>query len=265
MTAPFRFMDTHNLTHTKPLIKRPGGKSRMLATLLPILAQYHHRCYVEPFCGGAAVLLAKPPSEHEVINDLDGEICNLYRQVKYHCEELIREMQWMIESRKDFVDFKAQPGLTEIQRAARWAFRNFYSYAGDNDSFGVKRLGFSTRSYLLAKVSSFHVRMDRVTVENMTWQRCLDLYDSDQTLMFLDPPYTAGEVRAYAPWAQAQVDELAAALRKVKGEWVCTLNDSSDNRAAFAGCKIMAVSTSANMSNARSPGRRFGEIIIRSR
>jgi len=139
---------------TKPLIKRPGGKSRMLPTLLPMLAQYQHRCYCEPFCGGAAVLLAKPPSEHEVLNDIDGEIVNLYRQVKYHVDELLREMQWMIESRQDFDDYKRQPGLTEIQRAARFAYRNFYSFAGDNDSFGVKRIGFTTRSYLLSKVSA---------------------------------------------------------------------------------------------------------------
>ena len=257
MTAPIH-------SSVKPLIKRPGGKSRMLQHLLPLIDQHQHRCYCEPFCGGAAVLLAKKPSEHEVLNDLDGEICNLYRQVKFHCEELIREMQWMIESRRDFDAFKQQPGLTEIQRAARWAFRNFYSYAGDNDSFGVKRLGFSTRSYLLSKVSAFHVRVDRVTIENLSWEYCLSLYDSEQTLFFLDPPYTAGEVRAYAPWSQDDVTKLSDALRKVKGAWVCTLNDSPANRSAFAGFKITSVSTNANMSNARSPGRRFCEIIIRS-
>ena len=118
MTAPIPPVPTVPVSPCRPLIKRPGGKTRMLQRLLPILAQFQHRCYCEPFCGGAAVLLAKPPSEHEVINDLDGDICNLYRQTKYHCEELIREMQWMLESRQDFDDFKAQPGLTEIQRAA---------------------------------------------------------------------------------------------------------------------------------------------------
>ena len=215
MTAPFYPSDS---IPTKPLIKRPGGKTRMLQHLLPILSQYQHRCYCEPFCGGAAVLLAKPPSEHEVINDLDGEITNLYRQVKYHCDEVLREMQWMIESRKDFVDFKAQPGLTEIQRAARWVYRNFYSFAGDNSSFGVKRTGFNTRSFLLAKMSAFHVRMDRVAVENLSWEYCIKLYDGPQTLFFLDPPYTAGEVRAYAPWGQDQVSSLAVSLRSTKGE-----------------------------------------------
>lgn len=237
----------------------------MLSALLPMIDSHSHRLYCEPFCGGAAVLLAKSPSEHEVLNDSDGELVNLFRQVKYHSNELVNEMQWMVESRRDFVDFRLQPGLTEIQRAARWLFRNYYSYAGDNDSFGVKRIGFTTRSYMLAKITSLHTRLDRVTIENLTWQRCVALYDCTEALFFLDPPYTAGEVRAYAPWTDANVLELASVLHSIKGRWIVTLNDSPANRAAFLGCRFQTVTTSANMANKRTPGRRFGELIIRPR
>lgn len=237
----------------------------MLSVLLPLIDAHAHRVYIEPFCGGAAVLAAKKPSEHEVLNDLDGDMVNLYRQVKYHADELVREMQWMIESRKDFMDFRAQPGLTEIQRAARWCYRNFYSFAGDNDSFGVKRLGFSTRSFLLAKITGFHTRLDRVTIENQSWERCISLYDCPEALIFCDPPYTQGEIRAYAPWTDQEVSTLASVLSGCRGAWIVTLNDSEANRAAFKGCTITPVSTAANMSNARNPGRRFGEIIIRPR
>ena len=93
----------------RPVVKRPGGKSRMLPTLLPMIDAHAHRVYIEPFCGGAAVLAAKNPSEHEILNDLDGELVNLYRQVKYHSDELIREMQWMIESRKTSTTSAASP------------------------------------------------------------------------------------------------------------------------------------------------------------
>ena len=35
---------------------------------------------------------------------------------------------------------------------------------------------------------------------------------------------------------------LAAAVAKLKGRWLVTLNDSEANRAAFSGCTIQAVS-----------------------
>ena len=37
MTAPFHFMNTDSIVPTKPLIKRPGGKSRLLQHLLFML------------------------------------------------------------------------------------------------------------------------------------------------------------------------------------------------------------------------------------
>ena len=193
MKAPFLFA-----SKAKPLVKRPGGKTRMLKHLLPIIANVKHRVYVEPFCGGAAVLLAKQPSEHEVINDIDGELINLYKQVKYHLPAVVHEMRLLIESRQLFFELKAQPGNTEIKRAASFVYRNFYSFSGDNSSFGVKRLGFSTRSYLLRKMVTISRRLNRVTIEHLSWERCLALYDCPQALHFCDPPYTVGAVKSYA-------------------------------------------------------------------
>src|SRR5258708_21162051 len=48
--------------------------------LLPLLPTSHHYC--EPFAGSAAVLLNRPPSPVETYNDLEGEVCNFFRDRK---------------------------------------------------------------------------------------------------------------------------------------------------------------------------------------
>jgi DNA adenine methylase len=53
----------------------------------------------------------------EVYNDLDYRLVNLFLQVKYHPDELIKELDCLIASRKIFGDILKQEGLTEIQRA----------------------------------------------------------------------------------------------------------------------------------------------------
>ena len=60
----------------KPIIRWCGGKSKLATSIINKFPQ--HTCYVEPFCGGAAVFLKKQRSHCEVINDINGELVNLY-------------------------------------------------------------------------------------------------------------------------------------------------------------------------------------------
>ncbi|MCL2103442.1 MAG: DNA adenine methylase [Kiritimatiellaeota bacterium] len=246
-----------------PIIRRPGGKGRMLRHLLPVIDGTPHKVYVEPCCGGAAVLLAKRPSYHEVLNDTDGELINLYKQVKYHLPAVIRETRLSVDSRQLFAESKGHPHRTEIQRAAGYLYRNLYSFGADAHSYGVKRLGRNSASGVLRRLAAFNRRLDRVTVESLDWERCVRLYDCPEALHFIDPPYTTEDgLAAYKGWTGGDVERLRGVLAGLKGTWVVTLNDSPPNRAAFKGCRFKAVSTHAAMTNKDRTGRRFAEIII---
>src|ERR1700722_9405160 len=121
----------------RPILRWPGGKSRLLKKILPLIPP--HTCYCEPFAGGLAVLLAKERSPVEVVNDLNGDLVHLYRNAQYHLPALVQELEWILNSRKNLHDFIAQPGLTEIQRAARWLVRNNICFGGYTKDFGVSR------------------------------------------------------------------------------------------------------------------------------
>ena len=64
----------------KPIIAWMGGKRRLAKHILPLFPK--HSCYIEPFAGGAALFFMKKPSEVEVLNDVNGELINMYRVVK---------------------------------------------------------------------------------------------------------------------------------------------------------------------------------------
>ena len=235
----------------------------MLKHLLPIIDGTPHKVYVEPCCGGAAVLLAKHPSYHEVINDTDGELVNLYRQVRHHLPAVVRELRMSVDSRRLFAEAKGHPHVTEIQRAADYLYRNLYSFCADAHSYGVKRIGFNSARLILRKLVAFNRRLDRVTVENLDWERCVRLYDCADALHFIDPPYTTrNSLGAYKFWTPGDVLRLRGVLDELKGKWVVTLNDSPDNRAVFKGCSFKPVSTHASMTGKDGTGRRFAEIII---
>ena len=62
-------------------------------------------------------------SELEVYNDVNSDLVNLYRIIKYHPEELQKELRYILMSREIFFDAVEQcevRGMTDIQRAARF-------------------------------------------------------------------------------------------------------------------------------------------------
>lgn len=61
------------------------GMARLLVSLMPA-----HRVYIEPFFGSGAVLFAKPPAVHEVVNDIDGALVNFFRVLRDRTDELER-------------------------------------------------------------------------------------------------------------------------------------------------------------------------------
>lgn len=56
-----------------------------IAALLPA-----HGHYVEPYCGSLAVLLAKQPSAHETVNDIDRRLVTFWRVLRERPGELAR-------------------------------------------------------------------------------------------------------------------------------------------------------------------------------
>lgn len=84
-----------------PIIPWIGGKRRLADRLIPLFPQ--HTCYVEVFCGGAALFFLRPQqADVEVINNINGELVRLYRVVQNHLEEFVRQFKWALSSRQIF-------------------------------------------------------------------------------------------------------------------------------------------------------------------
>jgi len=65
-----------------------GGKVGLASRIVDLMPP--HRVYIEPFAGSLAVLFAKQPCVHEIVNDLDGAIVNFWRVLRDQPEQLER-------------------------------------------------------------------------------------------------------------------------------------------------------------------------------
>ena len=112
----------------RPIVRYHGGKWKLAPWIIGHLPP--HRVYVEPFGGGASVLLRKPRSYAEVYNDLDGEMVNLFRMARDNGRELLELLRLTPFARDEFA--KAYEQASEpIEQARRTVIRAFMGFGSN--------------------------------------------------------------------------------------------------------------------------------------
>jgi DNA adenine methylase len=258
------------LPEPRPVVSWAGGKQRLLKYLLPLVPE--HTRYVEPFGGGLAMLLAKPRSALEVVNDINGDLVKFYWSCKYHLEPLQDELDLVLNSRRVFEAYCSQPGLTEIQRAARWFLRNKLSFGGNGEDFAIsKTQPLTSRSARLVLIHALNRRLDRTTIENKSWEYIFRTYDTPETFFFLDPPYPEPGF-TYEGWDELALERFCAAVRLLQGRWIFTFKANAQVRDLMAGYSCQTIERSRPIGSNTRAGRKSGsterrvyrEIIITS-
>ncbi|HEK0227397.1 TPA: DNA adenine methylase [Pseudomonas aeruginosa] len=228
----------------QPIIPWIGGKRRLADRIFQLFPR--HSCYVEPFAGGAALFFLRPvPAEVEVLNDVNGDLVNLYRVVQHHLEEFVRQFKWALSSRQVFkwLQETRVETLTDIQRAARFYYLQQSAFGGrvDGQSYGTATTQPPGLNLLRIEevLSAAHLRLSNTYIEHLTWQDCMKRYDREHTLFYMDPPYW--ETEGYGvPFGFEQYLEMAEMLKRLKGKAIISLNDHPDIRRCFTDYHIEA-------------------------
>ncbi|MBG6248249.1 MULTISPECIES: DNA adenine methylase [Symbiopectobacterium] len=245
-----------------PIVPWIGGKRRLAKHILPLFPA--HTCYVEPFCGAAALYFLKHPSKAEVINDINGELVNLYRVVKHHLEEFVRQFKWALVSRQIYKWLQAVPEetLTDIQRAARFYYLQKQAFGGkvEEPTFGTATTA-PPRFNLLRieeELSMAHLRLSRTVIEHLNWVTCIQRYDRPHMLFYCDPPYWGTEGYGVG-FGLENYDRMVQLAREIKGKMIISVNDIPEMRQAFDGLSLQSVGIKYSLSGKPAPRR---ELVI---
>lgn len=242
-----------------------GGKNRLARKIISLLPK--HTTYVEPFAGGAQVFFHKPPSKVEVLNDLNHEVVNFFRVCQVHHEELTRFLHFSVASRRMHQLLTETPPqtLTDIQRAARFFFLQKNSFGGlvvkRHFHYSVTARPNFRPERIPELLEETHERLQGVQLECLPYEEILARYDRPTTLFYLDPPYWGRALYKFNFRTEDFVS-LEERLRKIKGRFLLSLNDSREVRKLFSKFKISAVRLAYTAQ--KKVGNRYPELIIRN-
>lgn len=184
---------------TKPPFAYYGGKTRLADAIVRLLPEHTH--YVEPFAGSLAVLLAKPRSKMETVNDLDQDLMTFWRVLRDRPEELARVCALTPHARAEHQAAYDIADTDDLERARRvWVlltqgrggtlrrtgWRFYREPAGSSLSFP---------DYLAAYVARMEdaaARLHGVSLEARdALEVAADYGKHENVLIYADPPYLA--------------------------------------------------------------------------
>ena len=103
------------------ILKYPGGKWRIAQWIISHFPP--HKVYCEPFFGSGAVFFTKSPCRIETINDIDGDVVNLFRVCRDSPEELARVLELTPWSREEFLSCR-EKSADPVEQARRTVVRS---------------------------------------------------------------------------------------------------------------------------------------------
>ena len=203
-----------------PLFAYMGNKYRCLPHIMQHLP--YRITFVDVFGGSGSVCFNRMPGGVEVYNDINGDVVNFYRCVrdKKLLEALCDFLELTVQSREEWLLMQPTRSIgTEVERAAKWYYSMVYSFGGFGKVFGREmrnvRAGRVNRK--LKEFSYFHMRLQRIVFEQLSWYQIMRDYDNKETVFYCDPPYFAAGHKYIQGMSEADHKELLDTIFTRKG------------------------------------------------
>ena len=179
------------------VINYPGSKWGLANWIIGHFPEHHS--YLEPFFGSGAVLFSKPRSHIETVNDLDGDVVNLFEWIKKDPERLAYEIYWTPYARQVYEDAFAAVPEDSLQKAVSFYIRlnmgHGFRTSGEkvgwkNDVQGRER-AYAAQDWcnLPKKIMQAAERLRGIQIEYRPAVEVIKRFNHEKVLIYCDPPY----------------------------------------------------------------------------
>ena len=213
-------------------IKIHGGKHYLAKKIVALMPP--HKRYLEAFAGGLSVLLTKPcDGISEYANDLNGELTNFWRVLAQTPDRMLRALWGTPLSQEEWLAAQAYDQSDAVKRATGFFIRARMSRQGLGKDYCTPTS--RTRRGMNENVSAWlsavdglqdvHERLRRVEVWNRPAVEAIRKLDSEDLLVYADPPYTKGTRSSFGEYGAFEMTdeqhrELLECLSGMKGKFL---------------------------------------------
>lgn len=179
------------------LLRRVGNKSRIAKDIIKYFP--HHTLYIEPFFGAGGLFFNKPLAKYNYLNDLDGDIFNLFHVLQYNKDEFYDFVESVPYDKTTFKWFMKLEPANDIEKAVKFIVLSNWSYLGNMDCLvfvmqNNKKITLQNIKHAynyLIKNKDANIQFNnadfRVFLNEFAFRH--KDYDREKSFIYCDPPY----------------------------------------------------------------------------
>lgn len=257
----------------KTPLRYPGGKSRALKTILPLVPTFEE--FREPFIGGGSVFLALRQQRQDAsfwINDLNPELYHFWRVLRDCPDALIEGVQQQKDTVTDgralHHHFKDNVPVDSLARAIRFFLLNRITFSGTVEAGGYSQGAFEKRftQSSIERLAAVVSLLQGTTITNDDFEEVVTA-PGENVFIFLDPPYlSATKSKLYGRKGTLHTtfdhDRFAAVMKDVQHKWLITYDDCEEVRELFSFASIRSWELQYGMNNYKQEGAAKGKEVM---
>ena len=213
----------------RAVFRYPGSKWSIAKWIISHFPDgYENMVYLEPFLGSGAVFFNKRPGIVETINDLDGDVVNLFYVLRERPEDLKRVLELTPYSREEY-DKSFENCEDPLEKARRFMVKTTQAIGA---KLGHGKCGW--RNHKSMKIGGTACKWGGITetidaaasrlrgtttnlvqIEHMDAFRLIERYNTPEALIYIDPPYVRSSRKSGALYRHEMTDEDQKRLLEV--------------------------------------------------
>jgi len=189
------------------LLKYFGSKNRIADKIISLFPEnYRDMTYLEPFFGSGVVFFKKSPSLIETINDMNGDVYNLFYQIRENGNKLAELIEYTPWSREEYEASFKNEEINDLEKARKFLVRCWFSIGSElsgntlSDKTGWRHNIKTDAGYIeefkklpnkiIEAADRLKVKPGNIVqIENRDAFTLIEKYNRENVLMYLDPPY----------------------------------------------------------------------------
>lgn len=172
------------------ILRRLGNKQRLAKDILKHFPK--HSVYVEPFFGAGGMFFNKPKAPHNILNDIDNDVYNLFKVIRERQDEFIKAFEITPYHNEIFQEWKQKEEEDPIWKAVRFVYLSNYGFLGKSDTMKI-----DTSHHKKMAIENFYKTIEflkdcSLVFTNADFRKAIKqiaFRDIENVFIYADPPY----------------------------------------------------------------------------